>query len=80
MTKEQLGRATKILDEIQEMKTFIKAFNEPYMNCICASAFGNDSIDCGKTMIIDSDSELHSLILTYCNLKLEQLRKEFQDL
>lgn len=80
MTKEQLGRATKILDEIQEMETFIKAFNEPYMNCIRASAFGNNNIDCGKTIIIHSDSELHSLILTYYNLKLEQLRKEFQNL
>ena len=80
MTKEQFKNAAKKMDEIQEMESFIEAFKAPYMNCIHASAFGTNNKDCKQFMIIHSDSELHSLILNHCNLKLELLKKEFQDL
>lgn len=80
MTKEQFKNAAKKMDEIQEMESFIEAFKAPYMNCIHASAFGTNNKDCKQFMIIHSDSELHSLILNHCNLKLELLKKEFQNL
>lgn len=80
MTKEQLEKAIKKMDEIQELKEFIEAFKEPYMNSIRASQFGANNKDCTKVMLINSDSELHDLILNHCNSELERLKEEFRNL
>lgn len=80
MTREQLKTANKKMEEIQELEEFIRAFKEPYMNCIRASSFGTNNMDCGQTMIVHSDSELHNLILNHFNLELVRLREEFQNL
>lgn len=68
------------MEQIQEFEDYIKAFKEPYMNCIRASSFGTNNMDCGQTIIIHSDSKLHNLILNHCNSELERLREEFQNL
>lgn len=68
------------MEQIQELEEFIKVFKEPYMSCIRTSSFGTNNMDCGQTMIIHSDSELHNLILNHCNSELERLREEFQNL
>lgn len=80
MTVGQLKTANKMMEQIQELEEFIKAFKEPYMNCIRASSFGTNNMDCSQTMIIHSDSELHNLILNHCNSELVRLKEEFQNL
>jgi hypothetical protein len=80
MTRERLENATKKMDEINILEKFIKAFKEPYMNCIRASSFGANDKDRSQTMIISSDSELHNLILNHCNSELVRLKEEFRDL
>lgn len=80
MTKEQLKIANEKMEKIRELEKFIDAFEYPAMNCINASAFGSNSRDCSQTLIIHSDSELHSLILNHLNSELERLREEFQNL
>lgn len=62
------------------MEKFIKAFKGPYMKDIRAAAFGENGRDCTSHMIISSDSELHSFILSYYDSELRRLEKEFQNL
>ncbi|GFI51183.1 hypothetical protein IMSAGC020_02393 [Lachnospiraceae bacterium] len=80
MTDKQLKVANEKMEEIQELEQFIRAFKEPYMNCIRASAFGSNSKDCSRQMLINSNSVLHNLILDHCKSELERLKEEFKNI
>lgn len=78
MTEENLSLANRKMEQIKEMQDFIKAFKSPYMNVIKAADFGINNLECDKTIIINSQDELHNMILQHCEAKLEKLKKEFQ--
>ncbi len=73
MTEENLNLANRKMEQIKKMQDFIAAFRCPYVNIIKASDYQTD-----KTIIINTNDELHNLILKHCESKLERLKEEFQ--
>ncbi len=77
MTIEQLEKGKKLAEEMQKLEEFHNAFHEPYMKGLLAYRTG---VKEPATLSIGKDSKLYKLIDDYIANKLEQVKKQFEEM
>ena len=77
MTEETLDKAYEINRSIKKYKSFLKAFDSPYVNIIKANNYEGNK-DKSQIIMLSSEPELESMVIRYFADKIESLEREFE--
>lgn len=75
MTQDNFNKATDILNQIEEIKRFKSLVHDnPCIKDTCKS------VDYMYLSWVDKKDELKNIIIAWCNQRMEELKKEFEEL
>lgn len=79
MTNETLKKGIELSNKIEEYKSFLKAYNAPYINVVKACDFKGD-VENNMFLYLAKEPELEIRIREYVMHKIEVLEQEFEKL
>lgn len=79
MTVEQLEKANKINEQLEEKKRFLKAFKSPYSNVIRACDYDGDRSST-ETLLLENDKTLSDFIRGHISDQIADLEKQLEEL
>lgn len=79
MTNETLKKGIELSKKIEEYKSFLKAYNSPYINVVKACDFRGD-VENNMILYLAKEPELEMRIREYVMHKIEVLEQEFAKL
>ena len=79
MTHEAFKKAIEIIKKIEDYKSFLKAYNSPYINTVKACDFRGD-VENNGYLYLANEPELEMRIREYVMHKIEALEQEFKNL
>lgn len=75
MTQDNFNKAADILDQIEKVRRFKSlVYDNPCIKDTCKSA------DYMYLSWIDKKDDLKSIVITWCDQRIEELKKEFEEL
>lgn len=79
MTLEQLQKAAKVNEELQDKKKFLKAYDSQYVNTVKACFWDGNTED-DQSLLLEKEPKLQKLIREYVSNRIEELEKIFEDI
>lgn len=81
MTEEQLKQGNEIATQINELKSFLSAFNDKHgQNVIEAEYVSSDKMWGDRTLELRKYPELSQMIVNYISNHIKELEKQLEEL